>query len=108
MVGRYALAHDATGHRHELQVEIFDAKLVDLLAYFGDELFPARRVNEFFDVRQQFDAVFHEPTPACDLKRQISEPQLSSREMDCGRSGAIRPSRSARTGTVPVAHSSRP
>ncbi len=32
VVGGNALAHDAAGHRDELQVEILDAKRVDLLA----------------------------------------------------------------------------
>ena len=50
MVGRNALAHDAAGDRHELQIEIFDAELVDLLANFGDELLAARRIDETLNV----------------------------------------------------------
>ena len=50
MIGRDALAADAAGHRHELQIEILDAELVDLLADLGDELLAARRIDEPLDV----------------------------------------------------------
>jgi hypothetical protein len=52
MVGRDALAADAARHRHELQIEIFDAELVDLLAHLGDQFLSPRRVDKGFDVRR--------------------------------------------------------
>ena len=51
VVGRNTLAHDAAGDRYELQIQIFDAELVDLLANLGDELLSARRIYETLDVR---------------------------------------------------------
>ena len=50
MVGRDALAHDAAGHRHELQVEILDPELVDLLADLLDELLALRVLDEPLDI----------------------------------------------------------
>ena len=50
MVGRDALAHDAAGHRHELQIEVIDAERVDLLADLGDELLALWVLDEALDI----------------------------------------------------------
>ena len=50
MVGGDALAHDAAGHRHELQVKIVDAELVDLLADLLDELLALGVLDEPLDI----------------------------------------------------------
>ena len=46
MLGRDALAHDAARHRDELQVEVFDAELVDLGADLLDQIVATRLLDE--------------------------------------------------------------
>ncbi len=46
VVGRNALAHDAAGDRHELEVEVLDAERVDLLAHLLDEISAPRSLDE--------------------------------------------------------------
>src|SRR5665811_306091 len=53
MIGRDALAHNAAGDRHELQIKIFDAELVDLAANFLDALLTFRIVYIAFDIHRQ-------------------------------------------------------
>ena len=52
MIRRYALAHDAAGHRHELQVEILDAERVDPLADLAHKRLATPRLDKRFDVHR--------------------------------------------------------
>src|SRR5687768_16781862 len=52
MVGGNALAHDAAGNRYELQVKIFDAERIDLLANLLDQIVATGRACEFLIVGQ--------------------------------------------------------
>ena len=45
MIGRDALADDAAGNGDELQIEIFDAELVDLFPHLFDEVVTARQLQ---------------------------------------------------------------
>ena len=49
MVRRDALPANAPGHRNELEVEIFDAQGIDLLADLLDHLGTVHRGDEFFN-----------------------------------------------------------
>ncbi len=100
MVGRDALAHDAAGDRHELQIEVLDAELVDLAADLFDKLLALRIVDEALDIRQS--------TCLWMQLRSCHTSTVSSTGMDYGRSGAARPWRSGRSGTAPAACSSLP
>src|SRR5581483_3963652 len=51
VVGRDALAHDAAGDRHELEIEIVDSEFVDLAADLSNQLLALRVVYEALDVR---------------------------------------------------------
>ena len=46
VVGGNALAHDAAGDRHELQIEIFDAERVDFFAHLADQVVAAIGAGE--------------------------------------------------------------
>ena len=50
VVGRNALAANATGDRDKLQVEILNPKLVDFLAHLPDHFVAAIGLNELLDI----------------------------------------------------------
>jgi len=79
VVSRNALATDAAGDREELQIEIFNAELVDLFPDLLDQFLAARRLDEQLDVHGprasglfscfRFDAVLHGTLPLTTAKR---------------------------------------
>ena len=52
MVGGNSLAADATRDRHELQVQVLDAELIDLRSDLPDHVGPSGRFHEAFDVHR--------------------------------------------------------
>ena len=108
MIGRNALADDASGHRDELAVEVLDAQLVDLLAHLLDEIAPARRhlhghPNQ--SLRSPFETRSARRSPRCRVNIARA---LSSTGTGCWKSDAVCPRRSARSGTAASSSLGRP
>ncbi len=73
VLGRDALAHDAAGHGDELQIEVFDAERVDLLAHFADQRLAVPLLYESFDIHRRLGATGR---PAQQSAALLAHPRL--------------------------------